>query len=134
MKITIQKIVGDLGETWMIEVPVSSDVLRSRDPVVGIKAHTETALRVIDDRLLEMNLRILARNKIAQKLTPEALLALNQTIQIMYGIAADPSARRVMQDVREEAKDPKVEVTPPSDQDVTRQLEMALEATDEGGR
>lgn len=124
MKIVINKLVGDLGEQWAIEIPVPSDVLKGKDPVAAIKAISFPALRAVDDRLLELNMRLLDRNQIAQKLTPEANLALQQTIEVMYG-------RRVVLQAPEEVG-PQPTVLPKGD--IESNLERALEATDEGGR
>lgn len=128
MKITIQKLIGDLGETWMLEVPVGNDILKSQDPVAGITAATAAILRVADNRLQHLNQRLLDSNRMAQSLTPEAMLALRQTVEVMYGsrIAPDGPQR------------PEVKVTPPgahvSDAALASNLEKALEAVDEGGR
>lgn len=124
MKITIQKPVGILGEVWLVEVPVSSDILKSKDPVGGIKRTTDVATRVMDDRLLSLNLRLIDHNKMAQELTPEGLLAVRQCVEAMYGNLLGPSQAPKM--VRE---DPEAE-----SEKVTLALERALEATDEGGR
>ena len=124
MKIAIQKLVGDLGETWMVEIPVTNDILHSKDPVVGIKASAAAALRVMDDRLYDLNKRLLAGNAQAQKLTPEAKLALGQVIEIMYGRRqGGPNAAPEIERPGDPALASKVEAG----------LEAALEAVD-GGR
>lgn len=127
MKIIIGKLVGDLGEQWSIEVPIGNDVLHCKDPVNAVKAISGIALRVVDDRLLEMNMRLLDSNRMAQSLTPDALLALRQTVEIMYGrrVAPDgPGPQSVGKPVPE----------PPTDASVAKSLEKALEAVDEGSR
>lgn len=128
MKIVIGKLVGDLGEQWSIEVPIGNDLLKSKDPVGAIKTVSGIVLRVVDDRLLEMNMRLLDSNRMAQSLPPDALLALRQTVEIMYGrrVAPDgPTPQGV-------GKPPVPQA--PTDQDVSASLEKALEAVDEGGR
>lgn len=138
MKIVVNKLVGDLGEQWALEFQVGNDILHSKDPVGAIKEAMYAVLRAIDDRLLEMNLRIMAKNKMAQSLTPEALMALNQTVQIMYGIQTDPSAQAVRQAVEKEVLGPSQ--PPPNSKSETAPvgLEKALEAVgaleDEGGQ
>ena len=129
MKIVINKLVADLGEQWSIEIPVPNDILKAQDPVAGIKAIVAPAMRAMDDRLMEMNMRLLDSNKMAQSLTPEANLALRQVVQVMYGARTNPETQAPVL-TREQA--------PPSP-DVAAQkaqtaLEKALEATDEGGR
>ena len=125
MKIAIQKVIGDLGEVWQIEVPVSNDVLKSADPVAGVKAVAAVALRVADDRLRELNMRLLDHNKMAQTLTPEALLALRQTIEVMYGSRVAPDGPE-----RPGVKVVKPDEPIPSDDRVAANLEKALEAAD----
>ena len=127
MKIAIQKVVGDMGEVWMIEVPVGNDVLKSKDPVAAIKASIAGVLRVADDRLMEVNMRLLDHNKLAQSLEPAALLALRQCVQVMYG--------------QRGGQEQLPATPPPSDSDTQKKvdkvvsaLEGALENVDEGGR
>lgn len=129
MKIVVNKLVGDLGEQWAIEVPVSNEVLKSKDPVAGITAALAPALRVVDNRLLEMNTRILARNVMASSLSPEALMVLNQTVQIMYGVQAGDRSVAARQEAERQARG-----EPNAPRDAVASLERALEATDEGGR
>ena len=128
MKIVINKLVADLGEQWSIEIPVPNDVLKAQDPVAGIKAIVAPAMRAMDDRLMEMNMRLLDSNKMAQSLTPEANLALRQVVQVMYGARTNPETQAPVL-TREQA--------PPSPgvaaQKAQTALEKALEATDEGG-
>lgn len=91
MKIVIQKTVGDLGETWMVEVPLERVKADTEEQVVAqIKNRLDPALRVMDDRLLNLNLRLLNRNAMARKLAPEANEALNQVVQMMYGRRQGP--------------------------------------------
>lgn len=129
MKIVVNKLVGDLGEQWAIEIPVTNDVLKSKDPVGLITDATKAALRVVDNRLLEINMRLIEHNKMAQSLTPEGLLAVRQCVAVMYGTRTDPSSQ-VSQDA------PRVEAPGQPGEVVTiaKNLEKALEATDEGGR
>ena len=123
MKITIQKPVGILGEVWLVEVPVTNDVLKSKDPVAGIEASTAVATRVMDNRLLQLNLRLIAHNTLAQKLDPAGMLAVRQCMEVMYGQMLGPKQAPEQ-----------VEIIPPSDERLTSNLEKALEAVDEGGR
>lgn len=133
MKIAIQKVVGDMGEVWMIEVPVDANTLKAPDPVAAIKAKIGDVLRVADDRLMEINLRLMEHNRLAQALSPEGLLAVRQCVQIMYG-------RNQAPDVNERTTPADAHPAPHSD-DVARKLEKAagalegaLEAVDQGGR
>ena len=124
MKITIQKPVGILGEVWLVEVPVTNDVMKSKDPVAGIEAATSVATRVMDNRLLQLNLRLLEHNRVAQTLTGEQMLAVRQCVELMYGslVGVDGPNRP--------------QVTAPaetSDAGVQSKLEKALEAVDQGG-
>ena len=133
MKISIQKPVGALGEIWMIEIPVSNDVLSAKDPVKALEGKMYTALRAVDNRLLELNLRLIDHNKIAQGLTPEGLLAVRQCVQMMYD-------RSMVPDVGPETQ-PGDRVDAARNLDTankveraTSALEAALEQVDQGGR
>lgn len=121
MKVTIQKPVGILGEVWLIEVPVTNDLLKSKDPIGAIKAQMSSVLRIVDDRLGDLNQRLIDHNTMAQKLAPEGLLAVRQCVDLMYGRMVAPDGA------------PPAEVTPP-DGKIEASLERALEAADEGGR
>ena len=126
MKITVQKPVGILGEVWLVEVPVSNDILKSKDPVAGIESMTDVATRVLDNRLLQLNLRLIEHNKLAQNLPGDAAMAVRQCVEVMYGQMLGPSQV-------------KPQVTSPDgegqrDEKVALALERALEAVDEGGR
>ena len=90
MKIVINKLVGDLGEQWAIEVPVSNDILKSANPAVGIMEAVAPALRIVDDRLLDLNMRLINHNKAAQSLDGAGLLAVRQCIEVMYGRRTPP--------------------------------------------
>lgn len=133
MKIAVQKVVGDMGEVWMIEVPIDAGTMKAPDGVAAIKAKMADVLRVADDRLLEINMRLIQHNKLAQSLTPEALLAMRQCVQMMYG-------RQHVKDVDENTRPEDARVAP-ADNDVATKLEKAagalegaLEAVDQGGR
>ena len=139
MKIVVQKTVGDLGETWMVEIPVDGGLRKSDDPVTAIKAKIDPVFRVMDDRLLEINMRLLNRNAVARKLGPEANMALHQTVEVMYGRRQGP----VVIDRDGMIRDTSETEIPPSDPEVTRvnvdkaqkalgKLEAALEAGDAG--
>ena len=139
MKIAIQKTVGDLGEVWMVEVPVDAGILKGEDPVVALKAKLAPALRVLDDRLLDLNLRLLNRNKMAQSLGPEANMAIHQVVQVMYGRASGPIiVDRDGQIVDTQPDAPRrdggqPEVNPHVEK-ASDALSKALEAADHGGR
>lgn len=122
MKITIQKPVGILGEVWLVEIPVSNDVLKSKDPVAGIEAQASVATRVMDNRLLQLNLRLIDHNEIARKLDPEAHLAVRQCVEAMYGTLVGPAQGKFQKE--EEGK------PAPGDENIARNLEKALEAVD----
>ena len=132
MKITIQKPVGILGEVWLVEVPVTNDVLKSRDPVAGIQAATDVATRVMDDRLLQLNLRLMAHNTLANKLAPEAGMAVRQCVELMYGRMVGPDGQQPGQHMVLTPAD--VDKMGPTDEKLASNLEKALEAVDEGGR
>ena len=127
MKIVINKLVGDLGEQWSIEVPVGNELLKSPEPVAAIKANLGSVLRVVDDRLLELNMRLLDSNRMAQTLTPEAMLALRQTVEVMYGSRVAPDGP-----VRPQVNDPSAQAKVPTEDAVAGKLEKALEAVDVG--
>lgn len=130
MKIVINKLVGDLGEQWAVEFPVSSDVLKAKGPggpTEAIKAAIAPVLRVVDDRLLELNLRLIDHNRVAQSLDPAGLLAVRQCVEVMYGsrrVGADgPEGKGVQKLTPEDL---------PSAGNAAGALEKALEAVDQG--
>ena len=135
MKIVINKLVGDLGEQWAVEIPVGNEVLKSKDPVAGIMAAAAPALRVVDDRLLDLNLRLLAHNKAAQELDGAGLLAVRQCIEIMYGRRGNDGPQGtgvqgvVLPPKSEPSDDVQAKVLAAGDA-----LATALEAGDHGGR
>ena len=129
MKIVINKLVGDLGEQWSVEVPVPNDVLKASDPVAALKVLTAPALRAVDDRLLELNMRLLDSNRMAQGLTPEANMALRQVVEVLYGRRVAPGEPPGQEPQQPPAPGPDVVA-----QRAQTALEKALEATDEGGR
>lgn len=129
MKIVVNKLVGDLGEQWSVEVPVGNDLLKAKDPVAAIEAQMEPVLRVVDNRLLALNMRLLDSNRMAQALSPEAMLALRQTVEVMYGSRVPPEGpQRPPEPVKQATQDPV------GAEKVALALERAMEATDEGGR
>ena len=132
MKIIINKLVGDLGEQWALEIPVGHDVLKARDPVAAIKAQAAPILRVVDDRLLELNMRLLDSNRLAQSLTPEALLALRQTVEIMYGRRVAPDGQGGSTQGMQAPPSPAEGTTAAKAEVAGKALEKALEAVDEG--
>ena len=137
MKIVINKLVADLGEQWSIEIPVPNDVLKAQDPVAGIKAIVAPAMRTMDDRLMEMNMRLLDSNKMAQSLTPEANLALRQVVQVMYGARTNPETQApvtTQPGLHGQGPRPGDERPDVAAQKAQTALEKALGATDEGGR
>ena len=129
MKIAIQKVIGDMGEVWQIELQVPADVLKSKDPVAAIKAQASHVLRVADDRLMDINMRLIDHNRLAQTLDPAALLAMRQCVQVMYGQRG--GAEQLPQEPPKKVTEGDVESKVES---LSKALEGALEAVDEGGR
>lgn len=135
MKIAIQKVVGDMGEVWMIEVPVDAKVLSAPDPVAAIKAKIGDVLRVADDRLYDINMRLMEHNKLAQQLSPEGMLAVRQCVAIMYGRNHTPDVNEKTQpsDAHPAAQAGANELAAKLEKAVGK-LDGALEAVDQGGR
>lgn len=128
MKISVQKVIGDMGEVWQIEHQIHTDVFKQKDPVAAIKGQIKDVLRVADDRLYDINIRLIEHNKLAQGLTPEALLAVRQCVQVMYGQRGGVEQLPEKPPVRDD------DATQGRVDKVVSALEGALEAVDEGGR
>ena len=132
MKIVINKLVGDLGEQWAIEFPVPSDILKAKGPdgpAEAIKAAVAPILKVVDDRLFEINMRLIAHNRAAQSLDPAGLLAVRQCVEVMYGgkrIGVDGPEGKGVQDVKHES------LVEPVVEKAADALEKALQGVDQG--
>ena len=130
MKIVVNKLVGDLGEQWAVEYNVPSDVLKAKGengPAAAIKEAMAPILRVLDDRLLEMNLRLIDHNRAVQSLDPAGVLGVRQCVEIMYGRRQPATPGEQTPVIPEQTGDPAVAA-----EKAGNALEAALEGVDQG--
>ncbi len=91
MKVTIHKVSGD-GETLIIEEEFIT-------PEEINKAHEKMAVafRLADDRLMEINLRIMTMRFFNQSMKPETQMELHTLMEVLHGAQlSDPSYRGIL--------------------------------------
>ena len=102
MKITIHKVTAD-GEQVSVEVPLTSDMLRlAQRGEVTLRTYLTPILELMDDRLLEMNKRIIASNYLTKKLPVDAQVALHNVLDVLHGKSSGPATEEVLEAARRE--------------------------------
>lgn len=88
-KLSIIKVTAD-GEQCSIEVEVGLDsvpTLADKSEYECLAIHVAPYFKLMDDRLLEMNERILGSNELVRRLTPEAQMAMHHALDVLMGKA-----------------------------------------------
>ena len=114
-KISIFKTTAD-GEQVNIELDVSPEHLKQMEPrvvkrpgapdeIVPGKTLREIfapQFQLADDRLLEMNKRIMASNVLVKKLTPEQQYAVTNVLEVLHGRSSGPAPDQILNEARRE--------------------------------
>ena len=58
--------------------------------------------KIVDDRLWEMNKRVIAANYLCKKLPAEAQMAIHNMIEVLHGMKPGPSIELIVQEATEE--------------------------------
>ena len=93
-KINIIKITAD-GEQTSIEGDFT--------PIEGKPMLEQVApyLQMLDDRLFEMNTRILASNELVRRLTPDAQMAVHHVMEVLMGQAPKSDINKIVKEGQE---------------------------------
>ena len=94
-KINIIKITAD-GEQTSIEGEF--EPLRSEESMLE---QLMPYYQLCDDRLFEMNLRILASNELVRRLTPDAQMAIHQVMEVLMGQAPKSDIAQIVKEGQE---------------------------------
>lgn len=88
----------------------------------------EPFFRLMDDRLIEMNHRVMKSNFLAKKLSPDAQYALHTVFEVLHGRQAGPPMEQVIKESQEErqAAEAKINANQPD------QLEQQPQPEDSG--
>ncbi len=81
VKFTIGKQTAE-GEMMNAEVLVQAI---DGDPIEGLRTVLRPVLTVMDDRLLEMNLRTIAANTRTRELDPRTQMLVHEVFELLYG-------------------------------------------------
>ena len=84
MKVTIQKATGE-GEYISVEAQIPGDVLKMNDKV-RLRGYLSMGIDLIDDRLFEMNRRVLFANELVRQQTPEVQFVIHSILEGMHGV------------------------------------------------
>ena len=108
-KINIIKITAD-GEQTSIEgefAPEGDYQVKHFDGTIEIKKGQPMLEQLLpyyqlcDDRLFEMNLRILASNELVRRLTPDAQMAIHQVMEVLMGQAPKSDIAQIVKEGQE---------------------------------
>lgn len=108
MKGKIQMIKATAeGEQLMCEADWDSDELQKKGIFneEGLRKELSPVFDVIDGRLKEMNMRVIASNRLVKRLPAEAQMAINQAIDYLYGKAPKADIVREFEDAQKEAQE-----------------------------
>jgi hypothetical protein len=114
-KISIFKTTAD-GEQVNVEIDLTADHLKqmeprhvkhpnNRDEIVPGKSLRELfqpCFQLVDDRLFEMNQRIMASNVLVKKLPPEAQYAVHNVFEVLHGRSQGPAPAEILEEARRE--------------------------------
>ncbi len=90
-KLTISKVTAD-GEQTLIEEEIGA----------GDKSVLSAYYKIVDDRLWEMNKRVIAANYLCKKLPAEAQMAIHNMMDVLHGRKPGPSIELIVQEATEE--------------------------------
>lgn len=116
-KISIFKTTAD-GEQVNVELELTQDHIKQMQPTVvkrlgepdeirpgkTLREIFEPHFRLVDDRLLEMNTRIMASNVLVKKLPPDAQYAVTNIFEVLHGRSSGPAPAEILEEARRERK------------------------------
>lgn len=114
-KISIFKTTAD-GEQVNVEIELTQEHLKQMQPssrslpdktvqlVPGksLREIFEPCFRLVDERLFEMNSRIMASNVLVKKLSPEAQYAVHNVMEVLHGKSQGPAPAEILEEARRE--------------------------------
>ncbi len=101
-KLTIIKATAE-GEQVSVEGEIDSEEHKvTREYLRG---EFEPFFGLIDDRLREMNMRVIASNHLVKHMPAEAQMAITQAHDMLYGRAPKEEVNRIYEEVRKEAQE-----------------------------
>lgn len=114
-KISIFKTTAD-GEQVNCELEVTPDILKRMEPKVSKEVGGNGASAIVpglslrqifapyfqlcDDRLFEMNQRIMASNVLVRKLSPDAQFAIKNVFEVLHGRSQGPAPAEILEEDR----------------------------------
>ena len=101
VKLQIIKVTAD-GEQVSIEANLERRDFEAIDKGVSLRAIFDPYFLLIDDRLLEMNKRIMAMNYMVKKLPVEAQVAINSIWDVLHGKVPGPAIDHILIDAKAE--------------------------------
>lgn len=114
-KISIFKTTAD-GEQVNVEIDLTNEHLAQMKPTTrkdgqgnseivpakSLRQVFDHAFQLVDDRLLEMNKRIMASNVLVKKLSPEAQYAVTNIFEVLHGRSQGPAPEAILEEARRE--------------------------------
>jgi len=99
-KLMISKVTGDDEQTAVeIEIDFLELPPGARDNLLG---HLRPYYKLMDDRVWEMNKRVIAANYLCKQLPAEAQMAIHNMMDVLHGRKPAPSLELVLQEATEE--------------------------------
>lgn len=92
VKMTIIKHTAD-GEQLSIEAEVGPEFIPSEG---GLRGYLDPYFRLMDDRLMELNKRIIASNYMVKKLPTEAQMAMHNIMDVLHGHKPGPAIEEII--------------------------------------
>ena len=99
-KINIIKITAD-GEQTSIEGEFEPLWDKEKEAYFPMLLQVAPYLQMLDDRLFEMNLRILASNELVKRLSPDAQMAIHNVMEVLMGQAPKSDIAKIVKEGQE---------------------------------
>ena len=99
-KINIIKITAD-GEQTSIEGEFEPHLVKETGKYVDMLPELLPYYQLCDDRLFEMNSRILASNELVRRLTPDAQMAVHNVMEVLMGQAPKSDIAQIVKEGQE---------------------------------
>lgn len=100
-KISIFKSSAD-GEQVNIELELRKDHYEKLAIGESLREQLEPYFRLVDDRLLEMNKRIIASNMLVKQLPVDAQMAVTNVMDVLHGRSMGPPPVKVVDESKRE--------------------------------
>jgi len=102
-KIILCKTAAD-GEAINVEVELTKQHYDAMSKGAKLYDVFKPFFDFCDDRMIEMNERIIASNFLVQRLSPEARVAFNSVVDVLAGRTAGPAREEVIEAARAEVR------------------------------